>query len=332
MYWSLAALLLWSLPAQMAQLSESGAWTAVTLAFPILRTTYIGMLAEDQALKGHPGTSSTTSGALTHHDLDNAMMYWVIFSFLQILHYILGRVPGGLYFINRIFGTYPKAAALFFFLWLQLPGTAGGISIAYTGVTQLVDKHIATVTAFSPNGAAATASADVKEKSNMLLQALVMVRVLTKAQVEVIEANIKDSWMLCVVPLFLFTPGFITYAGCIYVGMGVPALNTIKIVATPTYLQEQIKEKKSSKRGTAIDNGANSKQRIRWVMYWAVYGLYWLLHLELMSVLRYVPLSSHIQLAFLLWLQLPYFRGAIRTSQWLQGRVQIYLLPPPEPS
>lgn len=47
--------------------------------------------------------------------------------------------------------------------------------------------------------------------------------------IQILAENIADSWMLLPVPLFLFTPSFITNLGCLYTGLVVPALNSIKV-------------------------------------------------------------------------------------------------------
>jgi TB2/DP1, HVA22 family len=50
--------------------------------------------------------------------------------------------------------------------------------------------------------------------------------------------------------------------------------------------------------------------RTRWLTYWCIFGIYRYLQQCLVPVLVWIPFSSHAQLAFLLWLQLPVFRGA----------------------
>lgn len=49
----------------------------------------------------------------------------------------------------------------------------------------------------------------------------------------------------------------------------------------------------------------------QWLKYWVVYGfLSLILEANLSAVLPYVPFFYHLQLLTLIWLQLPYFRGA----------------------
>lgn len=46
---------------------------------------------------------------------------------------------------------------------------------------------------------------------------------------QVLADNVADSWMLLPVPMFFFTPSFITNIGCLYAGLVVPGLNSIKV-------------------------------------------------------------------------------------------------------
>lgn len=46
---------------------------------------------------------------------------------------------------------------------------------------------------------------------------------------QIIVDNVADSWLLVPTPLFFFMPGFLTNLGCLYAGMVVPSLNSIKV-------------------------------------------------------------------------------------------------------
>jgi len=48
----------------------------------------------------------------------------------------------------------------------------------------------------------------------------------------------------------------------------------------------------------------------QWLKYWVVYGLMALMEANVETVARYIPLFYHAQLLLLVYLQLPYFRGA----------------------
>lgn len=46
---------------------------------------------------------------------------------------------------------------------------------------------------------------------------------------QLLSDNIADSWMLVPALLCFFTPAFITNFGCVYAGLVVPSLNSIKV-------------------------------------------------------------------------------------------------------
>lgn len=69
--------------------------------------------------------------------------------------------------------------------------------------------------------------------------------------------------------------------------------------------------------------------RIRWLTYWVAYGGWWHVSWQLGGLLRIIPFATHVQLALLLWLQVPVFRGGGRIldfgercmERWAQGSV-----------
>ncbi|CAM9731857.1 unnamed protein product, partial [Phaeothamnion confervicola] len=172
--------------------------------------------------------STAPDGRPTAPEVSKALMYWVIFAFLCCCHYVVTMVP----FVPRLLERLPmlERLALLFFVWLQLPGPVAGIHVVYAVVEPLIQRHIRNVrsaAAVAGSGARAEAAAT----SRSALRVAVVLRLLSEKQVDVIEENIADSWMLLPCPLFLFTPGFITYGGCVYTGMVVPVLNSIKTLA-----------------------------------------------------------------------------------------------------
>lgn len=61
--------------------------------------------------------------------------------------------------------------------------------------------------------------------------------------------------------------------------------------------------------------------RVRWLTYWVAYGWWWHVAWFFQGLLRLVPLSTHAQLALLLWLQVPVFRGAGRVIDCVEQAV-----------
>ena len=46
---------------------------------------------------------------------------------------------------------------------------------------------------------------------------------------QLLTDNVADSWMLVPTVLCFFTPSFIAKFGCVYAGLVVPSLNSIKV-------------------------------------------------------------------------------------------------------
>lgn len=77
--------------------------------------------------------------------------------------------------------------------------------------------------------------------------------------------------------------------------------------------------------GTNPANGA----RVRWLSYWVIFGLWCHVSLGLASILRVIPLSRHLELALLLWFQVPVFRGAGRLLDMGEDYLSRWAAPPP---
>lgn len=74
---------------------------------------------------------------------------------------------------------------------------------------------------------------------------------------------------------------------------------------------------------------AAKSARVRWLTYWVAFGVWWHVSWQLGGLLRILPFVTHAQLALLLWLQVPIFRGGGRIldfgerclERWAQGAV-----------
>ncbi|CAM9742334.1 unnamed protein product, partial [Discosporangium mesarthrocarpum] len=267
-YWAVGGLLTWFLPATVAASLRNWCWDAVTVFWPVLYAAYLVLELKSQAKKalgrqsganvngnrigagvdrvaGTPGGGSNNRAGsvvkgkararartslvdikaqgpameVSHEDVDRVLMYWVVFSTYQCLLYVVSFLPLMTVLVRRI----PSALAtmvFFFFMWMHLPGQGSGLGVVYSVIEPLVNKHVKNVR--PPGGPRA------QEKSRNFLSVLVLVHLLTEDQAQIIVDNVTDSWMLLPTPFFIFTPGFITYAGCVYAGLVVPALNSIK--------------------------------------------------------------------------------------------------------
>ncbi|KAG5190792.1 hypothetical protein JKP88DRAFT_266781 [Tribonema minus] len=325
LYWAVAAAAALLLPAHMAALSLGPAWEFVTVGWPILTTIMLARgrkrsgaspsAALDEGVKGgarpsiRAGTPSgkgkrgaaAAAAAAAQvakpkgeeepggRNVDEALMYWIVFALAQCCAYVLGLVPG----VGRLvlstgtgWGLQLRMWTMLAGIWLQLPGSAGGIHMAYALIEPLIHEYIRAVR--PPGGADAVA------RSKNGLSFLVTLRILSQERASMIAENIADSWMLLPTPLLVFSPGFVVRGGCMYAGLLVPAINSAKALAH---------------RNTLIDNSQGGA-RTRWLTYWAVFGMYWYFQIALASLLAWLPFANHAQLALLLWLQLPVFRGS----------------------
>lgn len=65
--------------------------------------------------------------------------------------------------------------------------------------------------------------------------------------------------------------------------------------------------------GTMTAQGTSDRRaRIRWLTYWALFGVWWRLSWCFDGLLGKIPLSAHAQLSLVLWLQTPLFRAGER--------------------
>ena len=89
--------------------------------------------------------------------------------------------------------------------------------------------------------------------------------------------------------LFLFTPGFITYYGCLMVGYLYPIYASMYSVS--------IEQKNMC---------------LWWLTYMIVFNIVFLILDMVEPMLGWIPIwpENHLRLLLFIWLQLPYFRGA----------------------
>ena len=114
--------------------------------------------------------------------------------------------------------------SLFGVIWLHLPGSTGGINLAYSAIEPVIHRYIRTV---RPSQSTQASAQDSSGKLNVL----VSLGVITQQFVDSLVENVSDSWMILPVPILILTPGFMVRGGCIYTGLFVPALNATKALA-----------------------------------------------------------------------------------------------------
>ena len=117
-----------------------------------------------------------------------------------------------------------------------------------------------------------------------------------------ITEMLKGGLIVLVVPVLLFMPSFLAVYSNLFVGIVYPALMSVSAL-----------------------NSTTSSSYQRWLVYTVVLVTYWAIHREFGNILHILPFSYRIELLFIVWLQLPYFRGAekvfLRFSEWWEGTV-----------
>eukprot|EP00752_Nemacystus_decipiens_P010653 g9486.t1 len=358
-YWSAAASLAWFAPGFAAGLRENFS-VLMTATWPTLYGLYLTLLLRSQdrdAPNGAVGTpggvggggattasrrtptpvrtpvgrgSTSTPGAGTPatarspgaalgrgvgvmpHDVDRVLMYWVVFTVVKVA----SLLPLASTAVDIAGKPFVRSIAFFLVVWMHLPGPGSGLQVVYASMEPMVHKYVRDLRA-PQNGYSGT----IQKWQDMV----VFVRLMTKEHAELLTDNIADSWMLVPALLCFFTPSFITNLGCAYAGLVVPSLNSIKTLGR--------RQSRSAVAGVsdgwaALATSAGSA-RVRWLTYWVAYGGWWHVYWQLGGLLRVLPLASHAQLALLLWLQVPVFRGGGRIldfgercmERWAQGTV-----------
>ncbi|CAM9279242.1 unnamed protein product [Ectocarpus fasciculatus] len=260
----------------------TGTPTAVT---PRAVTPRAGTSRAGTPRAGTPATPGLAHGAsVTPQDVDQVLMYWVVFTVARCWGLLAAYVP------ETFFTPYVRTVTFFLALWMHLPGPGGGLKVVYGWLEPLVYKYVRDLR-MPQNGYTGT----LKRVQDLL----VFVRLLTAERAELLVDNITDSWMLVPALAFFLTPSFMTELACLYAGLVIPSFNSIKTI------------------GRRSNISADSA-RERWLTYWVAYGGWWHLSLGLGGILRVLPLAAHFELALLLWLQVPLFRGGARMLDFLE--------------
>lgn len=205
------------------------------------------------------------------------LQYWCVLSLVYVFVGIY-RGIGAPAIVHRIVSeSSVREIAFFVFIWLQLPLSSVSTSYKFL-LVPFVRRYIKRIDLGKQN----------EEKTGILLRGLVMVGLLNSERKEILDDVIRESGIGLFSLLFFVTPSFITFYGYLLLGFVLPLTKTI-IVASA----------KSTHRA-----------RIKWLTYWVALFGFVCIRTLLEKPLSLVPFVAHIQLAFVMWLQLPYFRGA----------------------
>jgi TB2/DP1, HVA22 family len=206
------------------------------------------------------------------HEID-LLRFWSVFGLAWAAR---GMVR---YFIPAMLRRFQKrldSLLFFFLLWLQL-GFTHGTEIMFS----LIAKTLRQGQYLSGNSSRA-------EQLNIFLRMLVAVGLVQPDRAPVIASTVTESGLALLGVVFFITPRVATFIGTLLIGLIVPVYFTV-----------------SASSATSLPIA-----RYTWLSYWAVYGLVDAIYTSVADLLNWLPLWYHAKLALILWLQLPYYRGA----------------------
>lgn len=167
-YWIAAALLAWLAPGSTSWLRDN-LWVWVTVTWPALYALYLTLLLRGQkgasgspggdrrkqavgadaaavAAGGRvrspslrvargvppssPGEAIAQRAAVTPHDVDRVLMYWVVFTAAQCFSVLSGYLPFATSLLGRMATPAVRTASFFFVLWIHLPDPGSGLQVS----------------------------------------------------------------------------------------------------------------------------------------------------------------------------------------------------------
>lgn len=167
---------------------------------------------------------------------------------------------------------------LFFFLiWLQIGLTRGADLFFPLLATALRQSRY--LRANAATGA---------EQLNIFLRVLVSVGAVPPERAAVIASTLTESGVVLIGIVFFITPRSATFIGTLLTGYAVPVYISV-YSATPA---------------------SQPIARHTWLSYWAAFSVVEAGYSYLSNSCDWIPLWYHFKLALILWLQVPYYRGA----------------------
>lgn len=287
-YWAVVGTGWWFWPRGVGGLANIFGVGSIAVVWPTVRTVWLVYavevaLEEDTSVMSRvdedddiPGRSQNRSGddvGKLSVMVKEMLKYWVVFG-----------VAWGIRSICHYWAPVSTSSLLstvdaflfYWFLWLRFPMT-NGTRVIYEGVlsgmsrSYLKEQRRRTKT----------------ERLNVVMRLFVACNVLSEKSARIAEDTIAESGLILLGVVFFITPRFATFVGTVLVGCFFPSyLSASALVYEAPYSQNN------------------------WISYWAIYGVFDTLYSALSDVFGWVPLWYHAKLAIILWLQLPYYRGA----------------------
>lgn len=137
----------------------------------------------------------------------------------------------------------------------------------------------------------------------------------------------QDSWVITICVPFLFMPSSFARLGCVSTGLVYPASCCASVLRTTKPVQDQHQDQCHRHGHQSERRNQHHRQLVKWLKYWVVYGATQLAgkELERRGVWRFVWFGDHLYLLMLMFLQLPYFRGAVRLYDHIEQSLRTLL-------
>jgi len=251
-----------------------------------------------------------------------------IIEFLQYATIVAGYILAyrALYsfpFVDKAAEYIPLAdeILLSLLLWILLPSRfTGGTPTAYGMLVFFVQTNLKQVET-------ASLQSHQEKASSFFNMALFFI---PSEKREMLKSVLQDGYVLLALPFF-FSPGFMARIGCLGGGYAFPIYRSIiairdcsvKSSASGTPRTPRLSAQSKTEDLEPCDSAKFSVICTQ-ARYWIVFSLLSLsLEMCLGAIAGYLPFYYHIQLLVIVWLQLPYFRGAYFLHDGLYNMVLV---------
>lgn len=248
----------------------------------------------------------------------------VILVVLGIYHSLvtwLSLIPFSKMFLSYL--PYLKELVLVILLWIHISSVFSSIVFdsIISPVMSRLSMYIPTAKHGLPNqGQFSTHNSEAvlqdfeekqKQKTNMLINLLKMMRLLNDHQINIISLILQDSVVSIMGVLFIFTPFPFSFMGMVLIAFVLPSYRTVNLVYNlhrhRTTIGTARSERAEMNTATARSIHALRKSLRQWIYYWVCVIIIWLTRIYFFN-----PWTSFVIISTL-WLQHSFFMGATKT-------------------
>lgn len=212
------------------------------------------------------------------------LKFWIVFGLAWAVRSVVW------YFVPAMLGGVIgklDVALLYVLVWAQV-GLTRGANLVYgliAGVARRRWKRSGT---------------DRTQTANIFVRLAVAANLVRTERVADLTSAVAESGLALTGVVFLITPRVATYLGTLLIGLLVPVYLTT----------------------SALEGGATSSAaRQNWLAYWAVIAVVEVGFLACADLFGWLPLWYHVKMVGILWMQLPYYRGAGVILEAIMGYV-----------